>query len=82
MTIRYFHQNKLIYWDLKPDNVMIDESKNAILIDFDRLIEYESFTFESEQILDFASNFYDPEININKKFTYKSDENSIGMMLK
>ncbi|KAK8892400.1 hypothetical protein M9Y10_029626 [Tritrichomonas musculus] len=78
MIIKYFHDNKLIYRDLKPDNVIIDENKTAVLIDFDRLIENDT---NQEHTLNFFSDFCDPEINITKKFTFGSDIYSLGKMI-
>lgn len=46
---KYFHDNNLIYRDLKPNNVMIDENKSIVLIDLDRLIEYESDSEKNER---------------------------------
>ena len=39
IVFKYFHDNGYIYCDLKPDNVMIDNNKNIVLIDLDRLIK-------------------------------------------
>lgn len=41
IVIQYFHDNGFIYRDLKVNNIIIDESKRAVLIDLDRLIEYD-----------------------------------------
>ncbi|KAK8843659.1 hypothetical protein M9Y10_024722 [Tritrichomonas musculus] len=41
IVIQYFHNNGFIYRDLKVNNIIIDESKRAVLIDLDRLIEYD-----------------------------------------
>ena len=39
IILKFFHDNVYIYRDLKPDNVMIDDNKNIVLIDLDRLIK-------------------------------------------
>ena len=78
LIIKYFHDNELIYRDLKPDNVMIDSRKTVVLIDFDRLITYNK---SEEQTLDLGGNFVDPEI-IDDGFSYASDIYSLGLLIK
>lgn len=39
ITIHYLHSLKYIYQDLKLNNIIINENKDAILIDFDHLIQ-------------------------------------------
>ena len=34
LAIEYLHQNKIIFRDLKPDNVIFDEDGHALLTDF------------------------------------------------
>ncbi|KAK8837500.1 hypothetical protein M9Y10_036497 [Tritrichomonas musculus] len=81
VIIKFLHDNKFIYRDLKPDNVMIDKNKRIILIDFDRLIENEENTEEIAQTADINAYFNDPEVNETRHFTYKSDIYSIGKMI-
>lgn len=39
MIINYFHKNGFIYRDLRPNNIIIDENKNAFFFfDFDQMI--------------------------------------------
>ncbi|KAK8892308.1 hypothetical protein M9Y10_029533 [Tritrichomonas musculus] len=79
LIIKYFHDNKMIYRDLKPDNVIIDVNKTVVLIDFDRLIEIE--ITDTDTTLDLGSNFIAPEVADLKKFSYKSDIYSLGKMI-
>lgn len=37
LVLKYLYDNKFVYRDLKPNNIMINKNKNAILIDFDRM---------------------------------------------
>lgn len=64
LIIKYFHHNNFIFRDLKPNNVMIDENKTAVLIDFDRMIQYEqqnSYAYDLTN--NFQSCFLAPELN-------------------
>ena len=65
LMIKYLHQNKYIYRDLKPNNIIIDSNKSAVLIDFDRLIKYDSIVSNGKEMtIDFSSKFASPEIKI------------------
>lgn len=76
IIIEFCHRNHYIYRDLRPSNIMIDENKTVVLIDFDHMItdEYKSNT------IDLQENFVAPEVN-QKKSTFKSDVYSIGKII-
>ena len=76
LSINYLHEKKFIYRDLKPNNIMIDESKTVYIIDFDRMIDNDN----DQHTTDFSLTFAAPEINKNE-FTDKNDIYSIGQMI-
>ena len=80
IVIEYLHSKNFVYRDLKPDNIMIDQNKTAILIDLDRMIDQEEMienTYHTTLIHLFAA----PEIANNQKFSYSADIYSIGMLI-
>ena len=50
LIFEYLHSNKFIYRDLKNNNVMIDQNKNIVLIDYDRLVE-EDFVLKIQLLI-------------------------------
>ncbi|KAK8850219.1 hypothetical protein M9Y10_018343 [Tritrichomonas musculus] len=77
LIFEYFRDNKLIYRDLKPNNVMIDSNKNIVLIDFDRLID----DTENAHSIDADNIFIAPEVYTSNKYSYESDIYSVGKMI-
>ena len=75
----YLHKYNFIYRDLKPNNIMIDKNKNAVLIDFDRMISL-SKDDDEMHTQDFSSIFVAPEVNFGEP-SYKSDIYSLGQMI-
>lgn len=78
-VISYLTVNNYVYRDLKPDNVMIDENKNVVLIDFDRLIINDPNAVDKTQY--FNSSFTAPEIIKTGDYSCKSDVYSLGKMM-
>ncbi|KAK8876675.1 positive regulation of sphingomyelin catabolic process [Tritrichomonas musculus] len=80
LTIQYFHSQKCIYRDLKPNNVIIDQNKNGIIIDLDRMIP----DFErkrKDKTVDFGSNYIAPEVVSMEQFSTKADIYSVGKLI-
>ena len=78
LIFNYFQEIDMIYRDLKPNNVMIDENKTIVLIDFDRLIKNDCNTTKTSDLNQF---FIVPEIEIGGEYSYKSDIYSLGKMI-
>ena len=76
ISLHFIQSNKCLYRDLKPNNVIINSEKDAILIDFDRVINIdEQFT------KDFNSDCIPPELFFGERLTYKSDVYSLGYII-
>ena len=75
IIIEFLHRKGFVYRDLKPNNVILDENKTAVLIDFDRMIEEKNAL--STTTKDFSPFYHAPEINENN-FSYKCDIYSLG----
>lgn len=81
ITIHYFHINKFIYRDLKPNNIMIDKNGAAVIIDFDRLFDCNLYDIE-ESSKDFGTDYVSPEFNNGFSYSYSHDIYSIGLVIK
>ena len=81
LTIHYLHSQNYIYRDLRLSNIMINQNKDAILIDFDRALkandETNSSIKDNEQTRNFNDEIDLPEANK----TYKSDVYLLGYII-
>ena len=77
LAVKYIHDNQYILRDLKPGNIIIDKNKTAVVIDFDRMIPFDSTDLTN----DFGSIYAAPENNNNGHVSFKSDIYSIGKII-
>lgn len=80
LIIKYIHDNHFIYRDLKPRNIIINNSNNIVLIDFDRMLFFDYLTNDTEITKDFGSNYFAPEIN-EGCVSYSCDIYSLCMVI-
>ena len=81
LTFEHFHDNLLfVYRDLKPDNVIISQDKDAFIIDFDRMVKMSDMNSYDEHTADFQTVYVAPEVNLGE-IDFKNDIYSIGQMI-
>ena len=73
LTIRYLHSQEYIYRDFGFSNIMINQNKDAILIDFDHLRKVTDEIEDEEQ----TKNFFGEAVAPEDIKTYKSDVYSL-----
>ena len=73
----YLHARDIIYRDLKPENVMIDEQGYPRLIDFGtaKILEGRTYTIVG------TPHYMAPEIITGKGYDYNADYWSLGVVL-
>ncbi|KAK8840428.1 hypothetical protein M9Y10_030633 [Tritrichomonas musculus] len=82
-AIQSIHEKHLIFRDLSPSNIIIDHNKDAVIIDFDRMIEFDKYknkTLDDKFTCDFNDNFTAPEVDTGT-FSYECDIYSLGKMI-
>ena len=77
MVLQYLHDKSIIYRDLKPENLMIDEDGYLKLIDFGaaKIIKERTFTILG------TPHYMAPEIILGNGYSFEVDIWSLGAML-
>jgi cGMP-dependent protein kinase len=77
MILEHLHERKIVYRDLKPENVMIDDLGYPRLIDFGTAKMYDGRTFT----IIGTPHYMAPEMILNKGYGHSVDFWSLGVML-
>ncbi|KAK8887072.1 hypothetical protein M9Y10_038108 [Tritrichomonas musculus] len=80
LIIQYFHSKKFVFRDLKPSNIMIDENKTVVIIDFDRMINSSSKINKDDVTKNFTPEYSAPEIN-KGQISIENDIYSLGKVI-
>lgn len=77
LILEYLHERDIIYRDLKPENVMIDQDGYPKLIDFgiSKLLTGRTYTIVG------TPHYMAPEVILGKGYTLLADYWSLGIML-
>ena len=84
--LKYMHMNKIAHFDIKPQNIVIDEFLNIKIIDFSVALNYKEIKGNKIKLPFRGTNFYiPPEVikskTINVKELNKIDLYSLGVIL-
>jgi len=76
-VLQYMHSNDIMYRDLKPENVLLSNEGNIVLIDFGGAKE----GGVAETVSTFAPEYYAPEIIRGNTYTTAVDWWSLGILI-
>ena len=84
--LKYMKKYKIVHYDIKPQNIIIDEELNIKLIDFSVSLDYNKITSDTIKLNLAGTNFYMPPEVINAelielKNIHKIDIYSLGVLL-
>lgn len=84
--LKYMHMSKIAHFDLKPQNIIIDDYLNAKIIDFSVSLDYSKIQSKTIKLPFRGTNFYiSPEVikedKINVSDLNKIDLYSLGVIL-
>lgn len=77
--LKFMHMNKIAHFDLKPQNLIIDEFLNIKIIDFSVSINYRNINKKTIKLPFRGTKFYIPPEVINKETIKVNDLNKIDL---
>ena len=80
LLLEYLHKNKIIYRDLKPDNLLFKENGYLTILDITYAKELKNSN-DLTYTLCGTPNYLAPEIILNKGYNYSVDFWSLGIIL-
>jgi len=82
-SVCFLHNNNIIHRDIKPDNIMLDENCNPILIDFTLSKMFYTNNTSETHTGGISTEFYRaPEVVARKLYGFPSDAWSLGIVLR
>ena len=80
LCLEYMHTNYIIYRDIKPENIMIDEKGYIVLLDMGTAKFLKGKSGRTHTVIG-TPHYMAPEIMLGKGYTYSSDLWSLGVCL-
>ena len=80
LGLQYIHENKIIHWDLKPQNILLDENLSAKIADFGIAKNINEKRLRSQSFMG-TYLYMSPEVLKGDKFELNTDIWSLGCIM-
>lgn len=80
-AINFLHENKIIYCDLKAENIMLDDNLNPVLVDFELCYINPTKDFTRTLTRFGTRGYISPELTFDNIICYKTDVWGLGIIL-